>query len=153
MHMCVCVFALIYCLTYWKYKNEAPTDSSQYGNVFLKGDLAKNALFKGYASFSCLEYYQLHLRPKIRILSESAQCGHDIAICNFYLKCFVQKLQCICVPPSCTYQQYKYGSICTKQVYMDTNYVAVFVHTRIIRIMPRCTLDFNNNHLGLLILV
>ena len=37
------------------------------------------------ASFACYECHQLHLRPKIRVPTESARRGHDVAIrdCNY----------------------------------------------------------------------
>ena len=46
--VCVCVFALICHLTHWNHKREIATDSSQYGNYFLKGDFCKNISFKSY---------------------------------------------------------------------------------------------------------
>ena len=39
-----------------------------------------------------------HLDPQIRISMKSAQHGHDIAIRDFNKKCFVQKLQYLCLP-------------------------------------------------------
>ena len=35
-------------LTHWNHKKEIPTDSSQYGNDFKRGDFCKNVSFKSY---------------------------------------------------------------------------------------------------------
>ena len=63
------------------------------------------------ASFACLGCHQLHLNPKSRIPRESAEGWKVIDSRDFNLKDFVQKLQYICLPPSCAYPQYKYAHV------------------------------------------
>ena len=57
------------------------------------------------------------------------QRGHGIALHDFNLKCFVQKLRCICLPPSSVYLQYKYGMYITSvhAQELDSGHVRVHI--------------------------